>query len=182
MLVPLLISATSLVLHPAHTVRPHGVCAVTMMATEAPERWPRETDSHYELRTGCVVPPVAEPVAVVGESPEQVLAGWGCDAAFMVGLPFGARKDLTRFATTGNEEMAKNRIATMKEVAAIAYKGMEPGTVWEKEAWDTAVLTWETAEAAKLADAIAAEKEAKKAKAKAAREAAAAAKEAAAAK
>ena len=110
---------------------------------------------------------------VVVDMPEQ-LSDWECDATLWNRLPPGARRDLTRFALSGKEELARRRITTMREIAGIAQE-LEPSDTWEKDSWYKAVTTWEENEAAKEAAAKAAAKAAKQAKAKAEREAKAAA-------
>ena len=103
----------------------------------------------------------------------EALADWGCDAGIWKLMPPGARRDLTRFGLTGAEELGRNRITTMKEIAAIAYNGQD---TWEKEVWEKGVATWEAEATAKLEAEKKAAKEAKRAAAKAKREAEAAAK------
>ena len=117
-------------------------------------------------------------MTVVGAEMPPPLSEWGCDAALWKRLPLGACRDLTRFAGSGEEELARRRLATMREILEMSK---EPSGTWQKETWDEAVATWEAAKAAEAAAAAAAAKEAKKAAAKAAREAAAAADQAAAA-
>ena len=73
----------------------------------------------------------------VAEMPEQ-LTEWGCDDALWKRMPPGARRDLTRFALSGNEDLGRGRIATMKEIAEIAYE-MEPSATWERATWEKAV-------------------------------------------
>eukprot|EP00966_Prymnesium_polylepis_P173643 4016622-Prymnesium_polylepis.5 len=68
--------------------------------------------------------------------PEQ-LVDLGCDAAFWDVLPkggvAGARIcSAKRFVREGKEEMARNRIATMREIAQLVEDGTEPGN---SEAW-----------------------------------------------
>jgi len=117
-------------------------------------------------------------MTVMGAEMPPPLSEWGCDAALWKRLPLGACRDLTRFAGSGEEELARRRLATMREILEMSK---EPSGTWQKETWDEAVATWEAAKAAEAAAAAAAAKEAKKAAAKAAREAAAAADQAAAA-
>ena len=138
-----------------------------------PVRCPRESDSHYESRVGQLTQPYANTGEAPDSQPEKLLAEWGCDDALMVGIPMGAKRDLMRFATTGKEELAKNRIRTMKEIAEIA--GMAPGATWEKSSWDKGVSAWEAAEAERLALAKQAARRRGRRRRKAAREAAAAA-------
>ena len=136
-------------------------------------RCPRESDSHYESRVGQLTQPDANTGEAPDSQPEKLLAEWGCDDALMVGIPMGAKRDLMRFATTGKEELAKNRIRTMKEIAEMA--GMAPGATWEKSSWDKGVSAWEAAEAERLALAKQAARRRGRRRRKAAREAAAAA-------
>ena len=134
-------SAAFMVMQPSNTVRTQG--AFMGAAAEIPERL---------------------------AMPEQ-LTEWGCDAELWNGLPLDAHRDLARFAATSNEEFARNRIATMREIADIAYTS-KPGAAWDKAAWEKAVALWEAEKAAEEAAAKQAAKDAKKAAAKAARDAA----------
>lgn len=52
------------------------------------------------------------------DMPEQ-LAEWGMESALWNLIPKGAIRDLRRFALDDKEEMGRNRIATMKEIAAV---------------------------------------------------------------
>ena len=105
------------------------------------------------------------------------LEAWGCDDLLWTQIPPGARRDLTRFARDGEEQLARNRLQTMREV--ISFVDAAADAPWEKAPWDTAVITWEADQAHQEAERKAAEKAAKAAAAKAKREAAAAAKAAA---
>ena len=105
------------------------------------------------------------------------LEAWGCDDVLWTQIPPGARRDLTRFARVGEEQLARNRLQTMREV--ISFVDAAADAPWEKAPWDTAVITWEADQAHQEAERKAAEKAAKAAAAKAKREAAAAAKAAA---
>ena len=100
------------------------------------------------------------------------LEAWGCDDVLWTQIPPGARRDLTRFARVGEEQLARNRLQTMREV--ISFVDAAADAPWEKAPWDTAVITWEADQAHQEAERKAAEKAAK-----AKREAAAAAKAAA---
>ena len=91
--------------------------------------------------------------------------------------PARRERDLTRFARDGVEDLARNRLQTMREV--ISFVDAADDAPWEKGPWDTAVITWEADQAHQEAERKAAEKAAKAAAAKAKREAAAAAKAAA---
>ena len=105
------------------------------------------------------------------------LEAWGCDDLLWTQIPPGAQRDLTRFARDGEEQLARNRLQTMREV--IGFVDAADDAPWEKGPWDTAVITWEADQAHQEAERKAAEKAAKAAAAKAKREAAAAAKAAA---
>ena len=113
---------------------------------------------------------------VVASMPDG-LEAWGCDDVLWTQIPPGARRDLTRFARVGEEQLARNRLQTMREV--ISFVDAAADAPWEKAPWDTAVITWEADQAHQEAERKAAEKAAKAAAAKAKREAAAAAKAAA---
>ena len=88
--------------------------------------------------------------------------------------------DLERYALTGKEELARNRMSTMRDIRAFMD---EPDAEWEKGVWDKAVRGWEKdnrdkqaeAKAASKADranaAASAKREAEKAASKAKREA-----------
>jgi len=105
--------------------------------------------------------------------PEE-LSEWGCDTKLWDGMPPGSHRDLERFVRNGLEELARNRIATLREIVEFVDDGA--GTVWEQVTWDKAVKAWETLQAEKSAAELARVKAEKKAKNKAAREAAEAAK------
>ena len=105
------------------------------------------------------------------------LEAWGCDDLLWTQIPPGAQRDLTPFARDGEEQLARNRLQTMREV--IGFVDAADDAPWEKGPWDTAVITWEADQAHQEAERKAAEKAAKAAAAKAKREAAAAAKAAA---
>ena len=105
------------------------------------------------------------------------LEAWGCDDVLWTQIPPGARRDLTRFARVGEEQLARNRLQTMREV--ISFVDAAADAPWEKAPWDTAVITWEADQAHQEAEAKAAAKAEKAAAAKAKREAAAGAKAAA---
>ena len=113
---------------------------------------------------------------VVASMPDG-LEAWGCDDVLWTQIPPGAKRDLTRFARDGVEDLARNRLQTMREV--ISFVDAADDAPWEKGPWDTAVITWEADQAHQEAERKAAEKAAKAAAAKAKREAAAAAKAAA---
>ena len=113
---------------------------------------------------------------VVASMPDG-LEAWGCDDVLWTQIPPGAKRDLTRFARDGEEQLARNRLQTMREV--ISFVDAADDAPWEKGPWDTAVITWEADQAHQEAERKAAEKAAKAAAAKAKREAAAAAKAAA---
>ena len=119
--------------------------------------------------------------ALAAAMPEQ-LADWGCDAALWEALPKGCKRDLERYARDGVEDLARNRVATMREV--LAFVDAPDGAAWEKESWDSGVAAWEAEETRKVEEAKAAAKAAAKEKrlaAAAAKKAAAEAAEAAAA-
>jgi len=101
-------------------------------------------------------------LAVADEMPEQ-LAILGCDAALWDFLPWGAHRDLRRFVSTGKEDLARRRFATLREIVQFADG---PGVTW-----DQAVVAWETNNAEKLAVAKAQAKADMMARAKAKREA-----------
>ena len=105
------------------------------------------------------------------------LAAWGCDDLLWSQIPPGAKRDLTRFARDGVEDLARNRLQTMREV--VSFVDAADDAPWEKGPWDTAVITWEADQAHQEAEAKARAKAEKAAAAKAKREAAAAAKAAA---
>ena len=88
---------------------------------------------------------VSTEVDVVDTMPDQV-AKWGCDATFWERIPKGARKDIRRYARDGKEDLARARIATMREIAAFADT-LEPTATWSQ-----AVSAWEEAEEARLAE------------------------------
>mmetsp|Transcript_21813 Transcript_21813/g.25978 ORF Transcript_21813/g.25978 Transcript_21813/m.25978 type:complete len:154 (-) Transcript_21813:394-855(-) len=113
------------------------------------------------------------PVVTTYAMPEQ-LSEWGCDATLWDGMPPGSHRDLERYVREGLEELARNRIATMREI--VVFVDDDPGSAWEQVTWDKAVQAWETLEAEKSAAELAKAKAEKKAKAKADREAAEAAK------
>jgi len=94
--------------------------------------------------------------------PEQ-LAILGCDAALWNFMPPGTHRDLYRFVRTGEEEMARRRIATSREIVQFS----EGSGV----TWDQAVRAWEVNNAETVAAAKAQAKADKMAKAKAKREA-----------
>ena len=105
------------------------------------------------------------------------LEAWGCDDLLWTQIPPGAKRDLTRFARDGVEDLARNRLQTMREV--VSFVDAADDAPWEKGPWDTAVITWEADQAHQEAEAKARAKAEKAAAAKAKREAAAAAKAAA---
>ena len=113
---------------------------------------------------------------VVASMPDG-LEAWGCDDLLWTQIPPGARRDLTRFARDGVEDLARNRLQTMREV--VGFVDAADDAPWEKGPWDTAVITWEADQAHQEAEAKARAKAEKAAAAKAKREAAAAAKAAA---
>lgn len=100
------------------------------------------------------------------------LAEWGCDATLWDGMPPGSRRDLERFVATDKEEMARNRIETMRRIVEYG----EPGAIWEQAQWDKTVAVWEETEAEEREIAKKKAKEVKmaaiRAKSKAAKEAA----------
>ena len=99
------------------------------------------------------------------------LAQWAsCDEKLWSVMPPGARRDLTRFARDGKDDLARRRIATIREIAELAYD-LDADAVWDRKAWEQAVTAWEAAVAAAAAAEAAAAKAAKAAKVKAAREA-----------
>ena len=106
---------------------------------------------------------VSTEVDVVDTMPDQ-MAKWGCDATFWERIPKGARKDIRRYARDGKEDLARARIATMREIAAFADT-LEPTATWSQ-----AVSAWEEAEEARLAEEAKAAKAARMAKAKEGRE------------
>ena len=75
------------------------------------------------------------------------LEAWGCDDLLWTQIPPGARRDLTRFARDGEEQLARNRLQTMREV--ISFVDAADDAPWEKGPWDTAVITWEADQAIK---------------------------------
>merc|ERR1719506_1174536 len=119
----------------------------------------------------------AKAAAVADKSAPEGLAAWGCDDMLWAQMPLGAKRELTRFARDGKEELARNRLQTMREV--VGFVDAADDAPWEKGPWDTAVIAWEADQARQEAEAKAAAKAAKAAAAKAKREAAAAAKAAA---
>ena len=123
-----------------------------------------------------IAPVASLRLAPVASMPDG-LEAWGCDDVLWTQIPPGARRDLTRFARVGEEQLARNRLQTMREV--ISFVDAAADAPWEKAPWDTAVITWEADQAHQEAERKAAEKAAKAAAAKAKREAAAAAKAAA---
>ena len=113
------------------------------------------------------------------DMPEQ-LAEWGCDVTLWSAMPPGACRDLARFAATNKEELAKQRLETMREIMTVSNFEQQVFTEDSWPSWNKAVSTWEAKKAADEAAAKQAAKDAKKAAAKAKREAEAAAAEAAA--
>ena len=121
--------------------------------------------------------PLSRPrLAPVASMPDG-LEAWGCDDLLWSQIPPGAKRDLTRFARDGVEDLARNRLQTMREV--VSFVDAADDAPWEKGPWDTAVITWEADQAHQEAEAKARAKAEKAAAAKAKREAAAAAKAAA---
>ena len=104
------------------------------------------------------------------------LAEWGCDELLWNSMPMGAHKDLTRFVCLDEEstdELAKNRIQTMKDILAFHFMG-GPGGAWDRMSWDNAMAAWSQEEADKrqrAKDAIKAERAAARAALRAAKEA-----------
>jgi len=94
--------------------------------------------------------------------PEQ-LAILGCDAALWDFMPPGTHRDLNRFVRTGEEEMARRRIATSREIVQFS----EGSGV----TWDQAVRVWEANNAEVVAAAKVQAKADMIARAKAKREA-----------
>ena len=121
-----------------------------------------------------------EPHASTGGAVPEELVAWGCDAALWNRMPAGCHRDLRRFARDSIEDLARNRIATMREISGIAH-GIEPSAMWERATWDKAVAVWEKEEERKAIKAKDAAKAAKKAAREAAKAAEAAEAEAAAA-
>ena len=119
---------------------------------------------------------LTRPRAIVASMPDG-LEAWGCDDLLWTQIPPGAKRDLTRFARDGVEDLARNRLQTMREV--VSFVDAADDAPWEKGPWDTAVITWEADQAHQEAEAKAKAKAEKAAAAKAKREAAAAAKAAA---
>ena len=66
-------------------------------------------------------------------------------------IPPGAKRDLTRFARDGVEDLARNRLQTMREV--VAFVDAADDAPWEKGPWGTAVITWEADQAHQEAQA-----------------------------
>ena len=81
---------------------------------------------------------------VVASMPDG-LEAWGCDDLLWTQIPPGAKRDLTRFARDGVEDLARNRLQTMREV--VAFVDAADDAPWEKGPWDTAVITWEADQA-----------------------------------
>ena len=123
-----------------------------------------------------IAPVASLRLAPVASMPDG-LEAWGCDDLLWSQIPPGAKRDLTRFARDGVEDLARNRLQTMREV--ISFVDAADDAPWEKGPWDTAVITWEADQAHQEAEAKAKAKAEKAAAAKAKREAAAAAKAAA---
>jgi hypothetical protein len=95
--------------------------------------------------------------AVVAETMPESLADVGCDEALWKGLPFGAKKDLTRFAADGLTDYAAARIETMKAVR----EHLNPDFLdadWDEASWNEAV---KAREAVSNAEAAVATKKAK---------------------
>eukprot|EP00548_Thalassiothrix_antarctica_P007863 CAMPEP_0194136884 /NCGR_PEP_ID=MMETSP0152-20130528/6833_1 /TAXON_ID=1049557 /ORGANISM="Thalassiothrix antarctica, Strain L6-D1" /LENGTH=143 /DNA_ID=CAMNT_0038833687 /DNA_START=236 /DNA_END=667 /DNA_ORIENTATION=- len=72
--------------------------------------------------------------------PEQ-LSDWGCDKALWDAVPHGAKRDLRRYLRTGKEDLARNRMATMREIGT--FVKAEPGAIWEGKTWHKGVMEWE---------------------------------------
>lgn len=115
---------------------------------------------------------------VVAYGMPERLSEWGCDSTLWDGMPPGSHMDLERYVLTEKEELAKNRIATLRDIISFVERvdGVEPGAVWEQVKWDKGVRAWETDAMEKSVAEAARAKAEKKEKAKAAREAAEAAK------
>ncbi|KAH8097707.1 hypothetical protein JL720_610 [Aureococcus anophagefferens] len=96
--------------------------------------------------------------AVVAETMPESLADVGCDEALWKGLPFGAKKDLTRFAADPDlTDYAAARIETMKAVR----EHLNPDFLdadWDEASWNEAV---KAREAVSNAEAAVATKKAK---------------------
>ena len=96
--------------------------------------------------------------AVVAETMPESLADVGCDEALWKGLPFGAKKDLTRFAADPDlTDYAAARIETMQAVR----EHLNPDFLdadWDEASWNEAV---KAREAVSNAEAAVATKKAK---------------------
>jgi len=108
----------------------------------------------------------------------EALEEFGVDEDLWKTFPLGAHKDISRFCRTGHEDLAKNRIATMKEILEF----VEGDGAWEEAKWQKGVIAWEKlqldvreAEVARIKAEKKAKREAVQAKKKAEAEAAAAA-------
>jgi len=86
--------------------------------------------------------------------PEQI-SEWGCDVKLWDVMPRGGRRDLERYARDGKEELARSRIVTLREVAALA----DDTGLGESEAAATAAMKKAAASkaASKAAEETAAE-------------------------
>eukprot|EP00587_Corethron_hystrix_P011770 CAMPEP_0113323072 /NCGR_PEP_ID=MMETSP0010_2-20120614/16040_1 /TAXON_ID=216773 ORGANISM="Corethron hystrix, Strain 308" /NCGR_SAMPLE_ID=MMETSP0010_2 /ASSEMBLY_ACC=CAM_ASM_000155 /LENGTH=116 /DNA_ID=CAMNT_0000181807 /DNA_START=104 /DNA_END=454 /DNA_ORIENTATION=+ /assembly_acc=CAM_ASM_000155 len=109
-------------------------------------------------------------MAIAG-MPEQ-MSELGCDNVLWDSIPMGAQRDIKRFLGTGKEDLARRRIATMKEILQFADE--PPNGTFDRAKWDQTMSSWEANETKKLEMAKAKAKAERmgKAKAKAAREAA----------
>merc|ERR1719247_982165 len=106
-----------------------------------------------------------DPEGSPGNSLPEGLAAWGCDDLLWSQIPFGAKRDLIRFAREGKEELGRSRLQTMREV--VGFVDAADDAPWEKGPWDTAVIAWEADQARQEAEAKAAAKAAKAAAEKA---------------
>ena len=89
--------------------------------------------------------PAKIPYYLTASMPEE-LADWaGCDDTTWEEFPPGGRKDLLRFVKHGKQELATNRIATLKEILQFVHdKGTGgPGDPWEVDNWETGMSAWE---------------------------------------
>ena len=99
------------------------------------------------------------------EMPEA-LPDMGCDIELWNKMPPGAQRDLGRFCRTGKDDLARNRVETMKDILPFV-KTPEDG-LWEMKAWEKGVSAWEANEEAEREAAIAKAKAERRERAKAA--------------
>lgn len=96
----------------------------------------------------------------------QALTEMGYDLELWNKMPPGAQRDLGRFCRTGKDDLARNRVETMKDILPFV-KTPEDG-LWEVKAWEKGVSAWEANEEAERDAVIAKAKAERRERAKAA--------------